>query len=303
MSLAEVEAAELTLEGEETVGRLRDAWRRLLANKAAVVGMVLIVLFVLVGVTAPLLAPYSPTDNQFFDQIRPGYVPGPSLHHPLGIDQNGRDELSRVLYGARYSLVIGIVSTLFGMVFGLIVGVVSGTFGGWVDNLLMRLMDMMLAIPGLLFAIGVAALLGRSLTSVMIAIGVVNIPVFARLLRASMLSQREADYVLAARSVGVRRWRIVGAHILPNSLAPVLVQATLALATAIIDAAGLAFLGLGSADPGIPEWGRMLAETQAFLQRAPHLAIFPGLAIVVSVLGFNLLGDGLREALDPKFRR
>jgi peptide/nickel transport system permease protein len=164
-------------------------------------------------------------------------------------------------------------------------------------------MVVMLAIPGLLFAIAVAAVLGRKLTSVMIAIAVVNVPIFARLLRSSMLSQREADYVVAARSIGVARWRIVVGHILPNAVAPVIVQGTLALATAIIDAAGLAFLGLGSADPGTPEWGRMLAETQRFLQSSPQLAIFPGLAIVLSVLGFNLLGDALREALDPKLRR
>jgi peptide/nickel transport system permease protein len=167
----------------------------------------------------------------------------------------------------------------------------------------MRLMDVMLAIPGLLFAIGLAALLGRSLKSVMIAIAVVNIPIFARLLRSSMLAQRESDYVLASRSVGVRRWRIVMQHILPNSLSPVIVQGTLALATAIIDAAGLAFLGLGSSDPSIPEWGRMLAETQRSLASAPQLAFFPGLAIVFSVLGFYLVGDALREALDPKLRR
>jgi peptide/nickel transport system permease protein len=167
----------------------------------------------------------------------------------------------------------------------------------------MRLVDMMLAIPGLLIAIGIAAAIGRSLTAVMIAIGVVNVPLFARLLRGSMLAQRESDYVLAARALGVKRGRIVLGHIVPNSIAPVIVAATLALATAIIDAAGLAFLGLGSADPSVPEWGRMLAETQSLLQTAPHAAIFPGLAIVVSCLGFYLLGEGLREAIDPKFRR
>jgi len=167
----------------------------------------------------------------------------------------------------------------------------------------MRLMDIMLAVPGLLFAIGLAALLGPSLKSVMIAIATVNVPIFARLLRASMLSQRGSDYALAARSLGVRRSRITLAHVLPNSLAPVIVQATLALATAIIDAAGLAFLGLGSADPSVPEWGRMLAESQNALNTSPQLAILPGLAITVSVLGFTLLGEALRESLDPKLRR
>jgi peptide/nickel transport system permease protein len=263
---------------------------------------VLIVMFVLVGIFAPLLAT-EPANQPHLERIRPGVFPGPSSEHIFGVDQLGRDEMSRIVYGARYSLVIGVVSVTIGASVGMLIGAVAGSFGGRVDNVLMRLMDMMLAVPGLLFAIAVAAALGRSLTSVMIAIGVVNIPLTARLLRGSMLAERERDYVLALRSVGVKRRRITINHMLPNSLAPVIVQATLSLATAIIDAAGLAFLGLGSADPGIPEWGRMLAETQSFLQHAPHLALFPGAAIVLSVLGFNLLGDGLREALDPKLRR
>lgn len=304
MSLAESEA--VTLETTGAVGEggslRRDAWLRLRRNPSAIVGALLVLAFLLVALLAPVLAPHSPTAADL-SEIRPGFVPGPSGEHLLGLDQQGRDELSRILYGARYSLLIGVVSLALGASVGMLIGAVAGAFGGWVDNLCMRLMDVMLAIPGLLFAIAVAAVLGRQLTSVMIAIGVVNVPIFARLLRGSMLSQRESDYVLAARSIGVARWRIVAGHVLPNSIAPVIVQGTLALATAIIDAAGLAFLGLGSADPGIPEWGRMLAETQRFLQSSPQLAIFPGLAIVLSVLGFNLLGDALREALDPKLRR
>jgi peptide/nickel transport system permease protein len=302
MSLTEATATELAVEEEEIVGRWRDAGRRLVHNRAAVAGLVLIALFVAVALLAPLLAPHDP-QAQDLSLIRPGAIPGPSAEHPMGVDQLGRDVLSRVVYGARYSLIIGVVALLFGAAVGMTLGGVAGAVGGWVDAVVMRLTDMMLAVPGLLFAIGVAALLGRSLTSVMIAIGVVNVPVFARLLRGSMLAQRENDYVLAAESVGVRRSRVVLGHILPNSIAPVLVQGTLALATAIIDAAGLAFLGLGANDPSIPEWGRMLAETQSYLQRGPHAAIFPGLAIIISCLGFNLLGDGLREALDPKFRR
>ena len=303
MSLAGAEALELSLEGAGDSASLRkEAWRRLRRNPSAIVGFALIVVFVLVAVFAPLLAPYSPRDCDLTN-IRPGRVPGPSSAHWFGLDQNGCDELSRIIYGARYSLVIGVVSLLIGATVGVGVGLLAGAFGGWVDNLLMRLMDIMLAIPGLLFAIGVAALLGRSLKSVMIAIGVVNVPTFARLLRSSMLAQRSSDYVLAARAIGVRRWRIVTAHVLPNSMAPVIVYGTLALATAIIDAAGLAFLGLGSPDPGVPEWGRMLAETQRFLSSSPQLAFFPGMAIVLSVLGFNLLGDALREVLDPKLRR
>lgn len=303
MSIAQAHAKELAVERVEEVGGLwREAWHRLWRNPGAIVGMVLITVFVLVAILAPLLAPHSPTDVDL-TSIRPGFIPGPSGAHWLGLDNLGRDELSRLLYGARSSLVIGIVSLLFGASAGMLIGTAAGAVGGWLDNALMRFVDMMLAVPGLLFAIAVAALLGRSLLSVMIAIGVVNVPIFARLLRGSMLQQRESDYVLAARSVGVRRWRIVVGHMLPNSLAPVIVQGTLAIATAIIDAAGLAFLGLGSQDPGVAEWGRMLAETQSFLEHAPQLALFPGAAIVLSVLGFNLLGDGLREALDPKLRR
>ena len=304
MSLSQGEAAETrTAHPEEARGGLaRDAVRRLRRSPTAIVGATLVTIFVLVAIFAPLLAPYSPT-AQDLSQIRPGTFPGPSREHLLGLDQLGRDELSRLIYGARYSLIIGIVSVTIGASIGIFFGLVAGAFGGWVDSLVMRLADIMLAVPGLLLAIGIAALLGRSLTSVMIAIGVVNIPIFARLLRGAMLSQRESDYVLAATALGVKRWRIVLLHVFPNSLAPVIVQATLALATAIIDAAGLAFLGLGSPDPSIPEWGRMLAETNSFLASAPLLALWPGLAIVLSVLGFYLLGEALREALDPKLRR
>jgi peptide/nickel transport system permease protein len=302
MSLSSAEAAE-TAEKEEATGGLgRDALRRLRRSPMAILGGCLVLLFVFVAVFAPWLAPYDPQVADL-SQIRPGQFPGPSREHLLGLDQLGRDELSRIIYGARYSLLIGIVSLTMGAVAGLALGLVAGAFGGWVDSLIMRLVDIMLAIPGLLLAIGVAALLGRSLTSVMIAIAVVNVPVFARLLRGSMLAQRRSDYALAARSLGVTRGRIVLQHVFPNSLAPVIVQATLALATAIIDAAGLAYLGLGSPDPSIPEWGRMLAETNSFLASEPLLALWPGLAIVLSVLGFYLLGEALREALDPKLRR
>ena len=287
---------------EAGAGRAREVLRRLRRSPTAIVGAVLVLFFVVVAVLAPVLAPYSPTAVDLTD-IRPGSFPGPSLEHPLGVDNLGRDVLSRIIYGARYSLLIGIVSVLIGASAGIVLGLVAGAFGGWVDSLVMRVVDIMLAVPSLLAAIGIAALLGRSLTSVMIAIGVVNIPIFARLLRGAMLSQRESDYALAAKSLGVKRWRVTLQHVLPNSMAPVIVQATLALATAIIDAAGLAFLGLGSQDPSVPEWGRMLADTQSFLASAPLLALWPGLAIMISVLGFYLLGEALREALDPKLRR
>lgn len=280
----------------------RDALRRLRRSPTAIVGAVLVLAFVLVALFAPLLAPYSPRAVDLTN-LRPGDFPGPSAEHLLGLDQLGRDELSRIIYGARYSLLIGIVSLSLGALVGLSLGLLAGAFGGWVDSLVMRLVDIMLAVPSLLLAIGIAALLGRSIVSVMIAIAVVNVPIFARLLRGSMLAQRRSDYALAARSLGVSRSKIVLLHVFPNSLAPVIVQGTLALATAIIEAAGLAFLGLGSQDPAIPEWGRMLAETNQFLASEPLLALWPGLAIVLSVMGFYLLGEALREALDPKLRR
>ncbi|KWX01311.1 ABC transporter permease [Carbonactinospora thermoautotrophica] len=289
---------------EETGGGVvREAFQRLRRNPSAITGFVLIVLFVLVALFAPLLAPYDPKDVDLSQVPRAGEIPGPSAEHWLGVDELGRDELSRLLFGARQSLVIGVGSLLMGLVVGVLLGLLAGAFGGWVDTLIMRVVDMMLAVPGLLFAIAVAAMLGPSTTSVMIAIAVVTVPVFARLLRGQMLAQRESDYVLAARSLGVRQRDIVLRHVLPNSLTPVLVQGTLTLATAIIDAAGLAFLGLSGNDPSTPEWGRMLADTQRYLSAAPQLAVFPGLAIVISALGFTLLGEAMREALDPKYRR
>lgn len=282
-------------------GRGSAPWGRMRRSRTALVGAALVALFALVGLLAPLLAPYSPAEGDLSD-IRPGFVPGPSVEHPLGLDQQGRDELSRLLYGARSSLVIGVASVLVGGLVGGVIGALAGAFGGWVDTILMRLMDVMLAIPGLLFAIGLAALLGPSLPSVMIAIGTGGVPIVARLLRGSMLSVRERDYVLAARAVGAGRWRVVTRHILPNCLAPVAVTATLAVGSAVLASAGLAFLGLGPNDPSVPEWGKMLAESERVLQTSPQLVFFPGAAIVLTVLGFNLLGDALREALDPKLR-
>lgn len=231
-----------------------------------------------------------------------GCCPGPSGDHWFGIDQLGRDEFSRILYGARFSLAIGVVAVVAGLSIGLVLGATAGYLGGVVDSTIMRMMDIMLAIPGLLLAIGIVAMLGPGLTQIMVAVGVTNVPIFARLLRGSVLAQRETDFVLAARAVGVKRRKILISHILPNAISPLIVQGTLAMATAIIDVAGLGFLGLGPQDPSTPEWGTMLTDVERYLQTAPHLAIIPGVAIVVSVLGFNLIGDGLREALDPKLR-
>ena len=299
MSIAELEAREIALEAPS--GLWKEAWGRLRRNPGALVGFSLVVLFVLVALLAPLIAPYSPR-QQNLSLLRDGCCPGPSFDHPFGVDALGRDELSRIMYGARYSLLIGIVSVSVGLSIGLVLGAIAGYVGGFVDTIISRAMDIMLSIPGLLLAIGLVALLGPGIWQIMVAVGIVNVPVFTRLLRGSVLAQRENDFVLAARSVGVPKRKILASHILPNAISPVIVQGTLALATAIIDVAGLGFLGLGPQDPATPEWGTMLTDTVRYLQTAPHLAIFPGVAIVISVLGFNLIGDGLREALDPKLR-
>ncbi len=300
MSAAQLEAADVALEVAPS-GLWRDAWSRLRRNPAAIVGFFFLIVFVIAAIFAPLLATHGPLD-QNLSLIEKGCCPGPSAGHLLGVDRLGRDEYSRILYGARFSLLIGVVAVSVGLAAGLLLGAIAGYFAGWVDSFVMRLMDIMLAIPGLLLAIGIVAMLGQGLVQIMVAVGVANVPIFARLLRGSILAQRESDFVLAARSVGVKRRVILASHILPNSISPVIVQGTLALATAIIDVAGLGFLGLGPPDPATPEWGTMLTEVDRYLQSAPWLAIAPGIAIVVSVLGFNLIGDGLREALDPKLR-
>jgi peptide/nickel transport system permease protein len=299
MSIAEIEAREVEYE-VGSGGLWREALHRLVRNPGAIVGAVIVTLFVFVAIFAPVLAPYSPLD-QNLDLIAEGCCPGPSREHPMGVDDLGRDEMSRIMYGARLSLLIGIVSVTVGLTFGLVLGSLAG-YVRFLDGPIMRVVDVMLAIPGFLMAIGIAALLGPGVLSVMIAIGVINIPTFARLMRGSILGQRENDYVLAARAVGVPGRKILVSHILPNAISPVIVAGTLALATAIIDAAGLGFLGLGPQDPATPEWGIMLTQSVRYLQTAPFLAFFPGLAIVIVVMGFNLIGDGLREAIDPKLR-
>ena len=299
MSIAEIEAREVEL--EPSSGLWSDAWRRLRRNPGAIVGFVLVSVFITVALFAPLIAPEDPRVGDL-NRLEGSCCPGPSAEHLFGVDQQGRDLFSRVVYGARYSLLIGVVSVAVGLSIGTIIGAIAGFFGGWIDSVLMRAMDIMLSIPGLLLAIGIVAALGPGLVQIMIAVGVTQIPIFARLLRGSILGVRESDYVLAARSVGVKGRKILGAHILPNSLSPVIVQGTLALATAIIEVAGLGFLGLGPQDPSTPEWGTMLTDTTRYLQTAPFLALIPGAAIVISVLGFNLIGDALRESLDPRFR-
>jgi peptide/nickel transport system permease protein len=300
VSVAEIEAVEIQLEAPS--GLWRDAFRRLIRNPGAIIGFVFVSVFVLTAIFAPLIATHDPVE-QNLDLIASGCCPGPSSEHWFGVDLLGRDLFSRIVYGARVSLLIGVVSVSIGLAIGLLLGAIAGYVGGYIDSTIMRLMDIMLAIPGLLLAIGIVAALGPGLKEVMIAVGLVNLPIFARLVRGSILAQREADFVLAAKAVGIRRPTILFSHILPNAISPVIVTATLAMATAIIDVAGLGFLGIGLQDPDeTPEWGSMLTEVNEYLQTAPFLALIPGTAIVISVLGFNLIGDGLREALDPKLR-
>lgn len=315
--LAELAATPPDERGESLT---RETIRRLRRSPAAIAGAVVIGLFVVVALVGPLLTPppswlpflplYSPTAEVGLDQIRPGRIPGSSADHWLGLDHLGRDELSRMLFGARQTLLVGVVATMIGFSVGAVIGglagaanALGGRFGRWLDAGLMRFIDLLLAMPPLLLAFSVAAVLGRSLLAVMIAVGVAAVPFFARLLRGSMIGQAHRDYVLAAQSLGVRRPQIVIGHVLPNSLAPVIVQATLTLATAIIEAAGLSFLGLGNPDSRVPEWGTMLAQAQSQLAVRPELAIYPAVAIIITALGFTLLGEAMREALDPKLRR
>ena len=273
-----------------------DAWRRLTRDKLAIAGMVIVGLFIVAAVFAPLLAPYDPTDQTLLQRRQT-----PSRQHWMGLDEVGRDVLSRIIYGARVSLQIGLMSVSMAIVVGSILGAVAGFVGGWLDNVIMRLMDILLAFPGLLLAIAVVSILGPGLMNMLYAIAFVSIPIYARIMRASVLSVKEQDFVMAARAVGVSTLRILWREILPNAVTPVLVSGTLGIATAILDAAGLSFLGLG-AQPPTPEWGSMLGEGRGSVFTAPHIVVFPGLAIMLNVLGFNLLGDGLRDALDPRLR-
>jgi peptide/nickel transport system permease protein len=299
VSVAELESAEISIEGPS--GLWGEAWYRLVRNPGAIVGAILVTIFVATAAFASVIAPDRP-DHQELGLLRNGQAVGPSWDHWLGIDTLGRDEFSRIIYGARFSLLVGIVAVAIGLSVGMLLGSVAGYAGGLVDSVIMRAMDVMLAIPQLLLAIGIVAALGPGLGKIMVAIGIVNVPIFARLLRGSVLAQKENDFVMAARAIGVRRRLILSSHIIPNSISPVIVQGTLAMATAIIDVAGLGFLGLGPQDPATPEWGTMLTNANDYLVSTPFLAIVPGIAIVLSVLGFNLIGDGLREALDPKLR-
>ncbi|HET8629539.1 MAG TPA: nickel transporter permease [Thermomicrobiales bacterium] len=296
--MALTRAAEPTLELRRArpAPRWRAFGRRLARSKGAVVGLVILVLLALLAVLAPALAPFDPLKT---DPAH--YLYSPGVPYLFGTDQYGRDVFSRVLYGARISLVIGLISVGIAAVVGVTVGLVSGYYGRWVDGVLMRLIDVMLAFPGILLALAIVSMLGPSLRNVMIAVGIAGIPTYARLTRGSVLAARGALYVDAARIVGVPNRLILWRHLLPNVVAPVIVAATLGTGGAILAAAALSFLGLG-AQPPTAEWGRMLSDGRQFLDEQWWIATFPGLAIMVTVLAMNLLGDGLRDALDPRLR-
>ncbi len=274
-----------------------DALRRLRKNRLAMVGAFLIAGFVFMALFASVISPYDPI-AQDWKSVKQA----PSSSHPFGTDELGRDLLSRVIHGARISITIGLISVSIGLIVGSSIGLIAGFFGGDWDNVLMRLMDIMLAIPYVLLAIAIVAILGPGLWNTMIAIGIVTIPQFARVVRSSVLEIKATDYVEAARAIGAGNVRIMLRHVLVNSLSPLIVQSTMTIASAILNAAALGFLGLG-AQPPIPEWGVMLSDGRLLLLVAPWIVTFPGIAIMLSVLGFNMLGDGLRDALDPRMQR
>ncbi len=282
--------------------------RNLFKQRNAIIGMILLLLLTLTAVFAPLLAPYDPI-NDLIGEEDVVAREAPCIHllgcsadkpeHFMGIDGNFRDEFSRVIFGTRVSLYIGITTIGIAVVVGAIIGAISGYLGGWADNVIMRFMDVILAFPSFLLAIAIITVLGRGLQNALLAIAVVNIPVFARLVRASVLSLKEQEFVSASRALGASHLRLLFVRIFPNAVPTLIVQATLSVASAILEAAALSFLGLG-AQPPTPEWGTMLGTERNQVFTAPHLVFFPGIAIMITVLAFNLLGDGLRDAMDPR---
>lgn len=271
----------------------RRAWSAFLRNRAAVVGLVILALLGVVALAAPMLAPHDPVDQNLSQALE-----GPSGRHWMGTDHLGRDIASRIIYGARISLMIGFVAVGIGLLVGVPLGLMSGYFGGWVDLGVQRVADMLLSFPSVLLALSLVAVLGIGLQNVVLAVGVGVVPIFIRLARGSALSLREDTYVESARAAGAGDFYILRRHIMPNALAPVIVQATLSIGITILVAAGLGFLGLG-VQPPTPEWGSMLGEGRQYIFNASYMATFPGLAIFLAVLAFNLIGDGLRDALDP----
>ncbi|MBY5836594.1 ABC transporter permease subunit [Rhizobium leguminosarum] len=282
---------------------LAEFWHYFSRNKGAVIGLVVFSIILVVAILAPLFAPHAPNEqNRQVLLAVPFWMEAGSASYPLGTDAVGRDILSRLIYGARFSLFIGVVVVTLSVISGVLIGLVAGYFRGKVDTAIMRLMDIILAFPSLLLALVLVAVLGPGLTNAMIAISLVNQPHFVRLTRASVISEREKEYVIASRVAGAGTFRLMFKTILPNCLGPLIVQATLAFSAAILDAAALGFLGMG-AQPPTPEWGTMLAESREFISRAWWVVTFPGLAILITVLAINLMGDGLRDALDPKLKR
>ncbi len=282
---------------------IAEFWFYFRQNRGAVAGLVVFILLVLIAIFAPLLAPHSPT-AQYRDLllVPPIWQEGGREGYILGTDAVGRDILSRLIFGAQYSLFIGIVVVFVALIGGTIIGLIAGFFGGWIDNFIMRVMDIILAFPSLLLALVLVAVLGPGLTNAMIAIAIVYQPHFARLTRAAVMSEQKREYVTAARVSGAGNLRLMFRTILPNCLAPLIVQATLSFSSAVLDSAALGFLGMGARPPA-PEWGTMLAEAREFISSAWWVVTFPGLAILVTVLAINLCGDGLRDALDPRLKR
>ena len=285
------------------VGPLREFWAYFSENKGAVAGLIFFMGLIVIAVFADLIAPHDPIE-QYRDHFLqpPAWLEGGSMQFLLGTDAVGRDILSRLMYGTRYSLFIGCIVVSAGGAFGIAIGLFAGYLGGWVDTVAMRVVDIILAYPSLLLALVLVAILGPGLENAMIAIAIIQLPHYVRLTRASVMSERSRDYVTSARVAGAGTLRLVTVTILPNCMAPIIVQAALSFSTAILDAAALGFLGLG-AQPPTPEWGTMLAEAREFILRAWWVVTFPGIAILVTVLAINLMGDGLRDALDPKLKR
>ncbi|MFD1885931.1 nickel transporter permease [Paenibacillus wenxiniae] len=277
-------------------GPWRDGIRLFMRNRTAVVGLVIVFMFIVLALLAPWITRYEYTAQVLADRLQP-----PSAKHWFGTDDLGRDIFTRTIYGARISLWVGFLSVIGSIVIGTLLGLIAGFYGKWVDMIISRFFDILLAFPGILLAIAIVAILGPSLQNALYAIAIVNIPTYGRLVRARVLSLRQEEFITAARAIGVRDTRLLFRHILPNSLTPLIVQGTLGVATAIIEAAGLGFLGLG-AQPPEPEWGKMLSDSRQFIQTAPWTVIFPGICILLTSLGFNLMGDGLRDTFDPKLK-
>lgn len=298
--------AEATAAAIPTGGRQRaftEFWHYYSMNTGAVIGLVVFAALVLIAIFAPLIAPHSP-DEQFRDALLtpPAWQEGGRSMFLLGTDAVGRDMLSRLIFGARFSLFIGLVVVVFSLTSGIVLGVLAGYFRGWVDTLIMRIMDVILAFPSLLLALVLVAILGPGLFNAMLAIALVLQPHFARLTRAAVMAEKNREYVISAKVAGANHLRLMVKTILPNCMAPLIVQATLSFSNAILEAAALGFLGVG-AQPPTPEWGTMLATAREFILRAPWVVTFPGLAILITVLAINLIGDGLRDAFDPKLKR